>query len=199
MSPPSAELGRSALSGYRGWVLFVLFALSGAAALIYQVAWARAFTPVFGGTTRAAAVVVSAFFLGMAAGNWLGGSRARSRVDSLRLYALAECVIALGSLGVLGWLALYRAGYPIFYTWGVDRPGVVSLAQLLLALIALGPPSLAMGATLPLMARAVTDRMGQVGLRVGGAYALNTLGATAGAGLAGFVLPELLGTVTCPL
>jgi len=168
--------------------------ISGAAALIYQVAWGRAFTPIFGGTTRSAAAIVSVVFLGMALGNWLGGRWALTRAVSLRRYAWAEFLIAVGALLVMGWLSLYQWGYPALYSWGVELPATIPAVQIVLGLVALGPPSVAMGATLPLMARAVTDNLGRAGSRVGAAYALNTLGATVGAALAGFVLPDLLGT-----
>ena len=193
MSAGSAETERSARTHDRVWPLWGLFLFSGAAGLIHQVVWGRAFTPIVGGTTRAAAVVVSAFFLGMALGNWLGGRWATDRAESLRRYALTEGLIAAGSLAVLGWLVFYRALYPALYGWGVEYPVVLPLAQAGLALLAMGPPSVAIGVTLPLMSRVVTDRLGRAGLRVGGAYAINTLGATCGALLAGFVLLGELG------
>ena len=71
------------------WPLYAIFFASGCAALVYQVMWTRSFGLVFGSTTRAAAVVLAAFFLGMAGGNWLGrapGRRcARRGAASLRL------------------------------------------------------------------------------------------------------------------
>ena len=191
MSPLSEEQGGETIGS---WTLSVLFLVSGAAALIYQVAWGRAFLPVFGGTTRSAAAVVSAFFLGMALGNWLGGRMASTRMVSLRRYALAEIAIALGALLVLVWLELYRWAYPFLYDGGRALPGLMPAVQVGLGILALGPPSIAIGATLPLMARSVTEALGRVGSRVGLAYALNTLGATLGAALAGFLLLNHLGT-----
>ena len=64
---------------YPLWFLFSLFSASGFAALIYQVMWMRSFGLVFGSSTRAAAIVLAAFFFGMALGNWQGGRLARSR------------------------------------------------------------------------------------------------------------------------
>ena len=58
---------------YPLWPLLTLFVFSGFAALVYQVMWMRSFGLVFGSTTRAAAIVLAAFFFGMALGNWLGG------------------------------------------------------------------------------------------------------------------------------
>ena len=193
MNPLSEEQG-GRTRVISNWVLSILFMISGAAALIYQVSWGRAFTPIFGGTTRSAAAVVAVVFLGMALGNWLGGQWASTRVISLRRYAWSEFWIAAGALLVMGWLLLYHWAYPALYSWGLQVPATIPVVQILLGLLALGPPSVAMGATLPLMARAVADHVGTAGSRVGAAYALNTLGATMGAALAGFVLPDWLGT-----
>ena len=52
-------------------------------------------------------------------------------------------------------------------------------------------PTAAMGATLPLLARFATERVGAAGNQVGTLYAVNTAGAVVGTLLAGFVLlPE---------
>ncbi len=181
-------------SGLRSWLLSILFMLSGAAALIYQVAWGRAFTPIFGGTTRSASAVVSVVFLGMALGYWLGGKLSGTRADSLRRYAVVEFLIPVGALLTVGWLLLYRLAYPLFYESMATAPAALLLGQVVLAVLALGPPSVAMGLTLPLMAQAVTETLERAGYRVSSAYALNTLGATVGAGLAGFFLLEWAGT-----
>ena len=174
-------------------VLLGLFVLSGFAALIYQVMWMRSFGLVFGSTTRAAAIVLASFFFGMALGNWLGGRYASSRRGALLAYAIAEVAIAVGALLVLPWLELYRGFYPSLYQAGFGA-GILAAIQGLLAFVAMAPPCIAMGATLPLVSRAVVTRADHLGRRVGAAYALNTIGATAGALMAGFFLPVWLGT-----
>ncbi len=171
----------------------ILFFLSGLTALVYQVAWTRSFGLVFGSTTRAASVVLAAFFAGMALGNLVGGRLARSRARSLLGYGWAELVVAAGALAVLAWLSLYRELYPFLYR---SLPGVPTLTalQLALAFVAMAPPCIAMGATLPFMSRAVVTRAEHLGRRVAAFYALNTVGATAGVLLSGFLLPIWIGT-----
>jgi spermidine synthase len=61
-------------------------------------------------------------------------------------------------------------------------------------LVALGPPCVAMGATLPLMARAIVGRERRLGRRVAGVYGINTVGAVVGVIAAGFFLPLWIGT-----
>src|SRR3990170_4582630 len=81
------------------WSLYAIFFVSGCAGLIYEVMWARSFGLVFGSTTRAAAVVLAAFFLGMALGNWLGARfAATTRGMALRSYAWIELAVAVAAL-----------------------------------------------------------------------------------------------------
>ena len=155
--------------------------------------WMRSFSLVFGSTTRGVSIILASFFLGMALGNWLGGRLSGERRSALLLYGLLELVVAVGALLVLFWLDGYRALYPALYQSWLGVPAALTSLQVLLALIAMVPPCIAMGATLPLVSHAIVDRVGHVGRRVGLMYALNTVGATVGVLLAGFVLPAAIG------
>src|SRR5437899_1530624 len=66
------------------WAVF----LSGACGLLYQSLWLRSFCLVFGGTTRAASLVLTVFMAGLALGS-LAASKLRFP-HPLRSYALAE-------------------------------------------------------------------------------------------------------------
>ena len=173
-------------------LLYVLFTLAGVAALVYEVLWTREFRLVFGSSTRSAGAVLAAFFLGMALGNLLGGKLARRR-DVVRLYGWTEILLGLSALAVGPWLAAYEAWYPALYDWTNGHVGALSAARLLLALVALGPPTLAMGVTLPLMTRAIVTDHNLLARQAGLLYALNILGAVVGVVLAGFFLPLRLG------
>src|SRR5579863_8501920 len=96
--------------------LFVCFFLSGAAGLIYQVAWGKALGLVFGHTAYAVATVLAVFMGGLAAGSaWIGRWGDRSS-KPLALYAWLEVGTALtGALslaGLAGVRAVYFAAYP---------------------------------------------------------------------------------------
>jgi len=176
------------------WPLYAIFFVSGCAGLVYQVMWTRSFGLVFGSTTRAAAVVLAAFFLGMAAGNRVGARLAAAPRDTaLRRYAWAELAIAASALLVLAWLRLYHEIFPVLYRATEGLPAQLTALQLALTAAALGPPCLAMGATLPLMARAVVARDEHLGRRLGFAYAVNTAGGVIGVLLSGFWLPVAIG------
>src|SRR5438128_5000413 len=83
--------------------LFVLlYACSGAAALVYEVVWTRLLTLQLGHTVAAASTVLAAFMGGLALGAWLAGSfdsrvsaaRGALAQDKLRTYALLELAVA---------------------------------------------------------------------------------------------------------
>ena len=174
--------------------LCTLFVISGFTALVYQVMWMRSFSLVFGSSTRAVSVVLACFFLGMSLGNLLGGRFTKSRTEALLAYAWAELAIAFTAPLVLLWLNLYGEHYPQLYQSSLGSGASLTTVQTALALVAMAPPCVAMGVTLPLMARAVLIRFDHLGRRVAGIYALNTMGAAVAALLSGFVLPVWIGT-----
>src|SRR6266545_4789047 len=78
----------------------VLYLLSGAAALLYEVAWLRLLTMSMGHTTAAVGAVLAAFMGGLAIGSWVGGrmSRHMPAQRALRTYAALEGAIAVCAL-----------------------------------------------------------------------------------------------------
>src|SRR6185295_10682476 len=76
-------------------VFVLLYAISGAAALVYEVTWSRLLTLQLGHTIAAASTVLAAFMGGLAIGAWIAGRR---RLLSLRAYAILELVVAAAAL-----------------------------------------------------------------------------------------------------
>jgi spermidine synthase len=172
----------------------LLFLVSGASGLVYEVLWSRQLARVLGGSYPAVVAVVAAFLGGLALGSALGGRVAARLKRPLRTYALLE-----------GGIGLYCAAFPLVlaaldpafgwcYRTLSDNPVACTAARFALAAIAILPPTTAMGATLPILVRAA-DAGGRVSV-LGGTgllYGLNTLGAAGGALLAGFTLLPGLG------
>jgi spermidine synthase/MFS family permease len=168
--------------------------VSGACALVYQVAWTRELRHVFGASTAASAAVLALFMGGLGAGGLLLGRRADRHPEPLLLYARLELLIAataaLSPLLVTAVRALYlRVAEP-----AAELPGLSTALRLLLAALVLGPPTILMGGTLPAAGRAAArdDDPGRRDLAV--LYGVNTLGAVLGSALATFLLLELFGT-----
>jgi spermidine synthase len=160
--------------------LLLLFFLSGAAGLAYQLVFTKLLGTVFGTTAYATATVLAAFMAGLALGSALV-SRVADRVRRpLRLYALIELGIGAYMLAVPLLMHAVQAGYV-----GLNRATPLSLAELNLIRFVLGGavillPTALMGATLPLLARHLVLRGQGGGPGVARLYAVNTFGAAAG-------------------
>ncbi len=166
---------------------------SGAAALVYETLWLRWFRALFGSTAYAASAVLAAYFLGLALGAWLFARFAGRARRPLRSYAAIELGVAATALAVPAFVRLYDPVYAALYANLSDSRGVFLAVKFALAFGALLPPTLLLGATLPLLAAAHVRSGSELGRRGGGLYAANTLGAAAGTAVGGLWLPEHIG------
>lgn len=172
----------------RRWLLLLLFFLSGATALAYEVAWTRHLVLVFGNTTTAMALILAAYMAGLALGSEAGGRLAdRSRRPGV-LYAVAELLIGAFALAFPWLVTLVRDAYLSF---AVDGPLLLLGGAFVVLLI----PTFLMGATLPFLVRARIERADETGSVVGTLYAANLFGAVVGTAATGFVLIEWLGVL----
>src|SRR5438876_3149471 len=78
-------------------ILYVIFFLSGATGLVYEVIWVRLTGLVFGNTSHAISTVLGAFMAGLALGSWILGKKADRVENPLRLYGLLEIGIGLSA------------------------------------------------------------------------------------------------------
>lgn len=173
--------------------IVAIFVLSGASGLIYEVVWSRQLVLVFGNTTQAVAAILTGYFGGMAVGSLVGG-RVADRVRSpLRLYGTLELLLVAVVLATPFLFSLIRSAYGSAYSSLVDQPALLAGIRFILALSALAPATVLMGATLPSLSRSLARRAADLGDVFGRLYSANTFGAIVGSAAAGFVLIELLG------
>jgi len=169
------------------------FFFSGAAGLIYEVVWTRMLTQIFGNTTYAIATVLSAFMAGLALGSYLFGRIADRGKNDFLLYGILEVGVGIYGL-VIPWLfKLVQMLYIPLFRLSDSYPFIFNLLLFLLSFFLLAPPTILMGATLPILSRFFVRTFTHLGRRVGDLYATNTLGAVLGCGLAGYYLIPTLG------
>jgi spermidine synthase len=181
-------------------IFIACYAISGAAALVYQVAWTRLFSLQLGHTTAASSTVLAAFMGGLAAGAWVGGTvGADSPRRLLTLYAVIELFIGAVAVVLPGAL---HAVVPVLAWAYADGTSHTFFAMLRVAvsLILVGIPAAAMGATFPIAVAWLatvggTDRAARPApaAAAGALYAANTAGAAMGAIAAGFWLIPAVG------
>lgn len=178
------------------WTVFgllPLFFVSGGTALTYQTLWHRELNLVFGTSTFAISTVLAAFMGGLALGGFVAGRYADRVSRPLAAYGVLE--IGIGLYAVV-FPFIVRTVTPVYLE--VHRamdpgPVVFGLVQFVLVGSTLFVPTILMGATLPLLARFATDRLGSAGDRIGTLYSVNTAGAVLGTFLCGFFLLPMLG------
>jgi len=171
-------------------ILFV-YALSGAAGLVHEVAWSRALGQTLGGSLPSLSIVLVVFLAGLGGGAAIGG-RAAARIERpLLAYARLEAGIALW--GLLSPSLSSLAAWAIMNLAPHLEDGVpLQSLRLLLASLALLPPTVMMGATFPLLVRHLPRDRRDRGIAL--LYGVNTVAAAIGALAGSFVLMPLLGT-----
>jgi spermidine synthase len=179
------------------------FALSGFAALGYQVVWTRTLAIFSLNAVYSFTIMLVTFLIGLGAGSAWMGRRIDRHPQPLALFGWLQ--IGIGMCAVIALYAFARM--PTLLDMFTARTSFLASlwAEFFAAAVIMIVPTLLMGAVFPVVARLYTapsptdpsvatlpDQNG-VGSRIGRLYALNTVGATLGAFTAGFIFIPLLG------
>jgi spermidine synthase len=184
-SARSDHTSESALTAALACLLFA----SGAAGLVYQVAWVRLLGLTFGVTIYAISTVLAAFMGGLAIGSLVGGRRADLTSNPLRVYGFVELGVGATALCTpFAFVALQEV-----YAQVPD--GIAGVLRAALAFAVLLVPTGLMGATLPLAVRGVraSHEVRGDAWAMALLYATNTSGAIVGCLVSGFILIGQLG------
>lgn len=177
----------------RYFILLVLFAASGCAALIYEVVWYQLLQLAIGSTAISMGILLATYMGGLCIGSlWL--PRRRWMQHPLRVYAGLEAGIAVFALLALMTLPLLNRVYVAAAGGGLGgmlMRGVLAGACLL-------PPTILMGASLPAIVRLIKGTPAGVAWW-GYLYGSNAAGAVIGCLLAGFYLLRNFGMTTATL
>jgi spermidine synthase len=164
--------------------IWLAAALSGGAALSYEICWTRSVVVPVGNSTDAAALVLAGFMIGIAVGARLGGELAEKVLSPLRMFATVELLLGLYALGAARLLAQLSS---IPASLGaIDGVALGTALRYVAAALVVALPCLAMGASLPLLVRALVQPRRALSHTIGIAYGANTLGAAVGAFTTGF-------------
>ena len=177
----------SRMSWYR-WIAFVVFFVSGFAALLYQVIWQRLLVFFSGADVYSVTLIVTTFMAGLGLGNLVGGYVADRlpRRTNLVLFIVAELGILIFGLLSKGFF------YDFLYT---RHPELAQSSWLLWIVLfcSLLWPTFFMGVSLPLLAKALTRDVREAAPTIGRLYGINTLGAAVGALITTWILVPRLG------
>ncbi len=174
-----------------------MFLTSGATALLYQVAFGKKLSTIYGATAYAVSAVLAAFMGGLALGSHLGGRYAGRVKRPLFVYGIAEVLVGM----VCALTPLLFDGVATAYRWLVhgtpDSLVAVTAVRAVLTASVVMVPTIAMGVTMPMLARALSGTSGRDAetskRRLSALYAVNTLGGALGALLSAYVVLPWLG------
>ncbi len=176
----------------------LLFVVSGATGLVDQLCFAKYLTYIVGSTAYAVSAVLAAFMTGLALGAHLAGKRAAQVTRPLYAYGVLELVVA-------AFVAVTPFGFelltPVYASVARSFPdslAVLSVSRWLVALALVIVPTTAMGATLPLLSRALELESGNESRSrrerlLGALYAANTFGGAMGSLAAAYAIVPALG------
>ena len=161
--------------------LALIFFLSGASALVFESLWFRLAGLSLGNSVWSASLVLAAFMGGLALGNGLVAKLHGRVLHPVRLYAALEFTIGIGGISVV-LLLPHLPGLlgPVLGNLA-DAPVLLNAVRLTIAFAILLLPAIAMGATLPVLAKALSRQDLNFGANIGWLYGWNTLGAMLGA------------------
>ena len=175
-----------------------ILALSGFAALGYEVVWTRALLFLLGNSVYAFSTVVATFLIGLGAGSSLFARIASERREQALLW-LGAVQVLIGLTAVASVPLLAHGFHRAAEMWpGLARSGEwhASLAlRFLPAFLVMFLPAALMGGTWPLAMQLYAARGRRLGRRAGTLYAANTAGAILGALAGPFVLIPGIGVL----
>ncbi len=179
-------------------VVGILFVISGALGLIYQIVWFKYLSLFLGNTTYAQTIVLATFMGGLAIGAFWWGRSADKSKQRLSLYAWLELGIGVYCLLYPSFLSFLKDSF-VYVVQSLSLPSdsaVVLVLKLIVSLVSLLLPTILMGGTLPILVRFISERVEESGKNTAILYFLNSLGAVGGSLLAGFFFIRLLGLST---
>ena len=171
----------------RGFWFFAAL-VSGFVTIGTQVSWTRVLSMIIGSSTYAFSIVVALFLIGLAIGAWIVARKDRSSrlrptimvVEVLTALSLLVSLFVLNEIPAL----LINLGLRLHVASWVGLLALQILSATLLILV----PAVLMGMVMPLVLVWAGSEAQKAVARVGRSYAINTVGAIAGAFITGFIL-----------
>ncbi len=183
----------------RGVALF-LTVLTGFSGLVYEIAWQKYLAALLGSHSEATAAVLGIFLGGLAYGYSLFGRVTRRLVERAREKGEpASLLLTYGIVeaGIGVWALLFPVLFRAVQSLSLTIPGGVEAfafsADVLLCALLIGPPTVLMGGTIPILTQALASGLADATRFHAFVYAFNTAGAFVGALAGGFFLIPWLG------
>ena len=175
------------------FLIFVMFAYSGMAALSSEILWTRILIFPMGTTLFSFALILATFLSGIASGS-LMAKKLLGQSKWVLKFILIEIAIGLVCIGILPllenlteWTSLADQ---FFYSLE-SSPGKTLIIRFLFAFGLMFIPTFGFGLLFPLANHIYSQHLQNVSKAIGNVYSINTFGGVVGAILTPFVLSDL--------
>ncbi len=174
-------------------IILAAFAISGFAALAYEVFWFRIFSLVIGSSIYAFTIMLATFLIGIGIGSLSFAPFIDKRKNPILWFAILEFIIGLSVLLTVPvykelpyiFLEMFKAFSSSFWIFLAMQSFLCSLVMII--------PTLCMGAIFPTVGRIYAKDLDTVGRGIGNIYFFNTAGAIFGSFIGGFILIPSIG------
>jgi len=181
-------------------VVLLLTVLTGFAGLVYEVAWQKYLAALLGSHGEATAAVLAIFLGGLSLGYALFGRASRWLVERSLVRSLPTRLfycVAIVEAGIGLYALLFPTLFGVFQRISLFVPhgnaGFGFAFDVGLSALLIGPPTVLMGGTIPILTLALAGDLKQATRIHALVYSFNTAGAFAGALAGGFFLIPLWG------
>ncbi|MBU1486653.1 fused MFS/spermidine synthase [bacterium] len=170
------------------------FAASGAAAMIYEVAWSRLLSLIIGPSVYAFSIMLATFLVGLAVGSAIISLLIdRLRLHSLTVFLLLEIGVAVGSYFTLFGFGKLPYWFTVLFKRIDPASPMIFIIQMLVCFMVMLVPTLFLGGVFPAVVRGCAGNLVHISRSTGKIYAVNTFGAIVGSFATGFLLIPALG------
>jgi len=174
-------------------IIIVSLFFSGFAALIYEILWTIVLSLIFGSSVYAFSTILTAFMVGLAIGSYIVSKFVDQIDDLVGAFIFVEW--GIGMFGILSLLLFSNMDilYLKIYSMLSGSFNLIWLGFFFVFFVLLLPPTMLMGATIPLVSKIYSRDLKTLGGDIGRVFSSNTSGGIFGAFFAGFVIIPYLG------
>lgn len=176
---------------FKRTILLLLFGVSGAVSMMYEVSWTRILALSLGSSIYAFSVMLATFLTGIALGSWILGLVMRKVQPTLLLFCALQL---MASVFVFIGINLFD-DMPFWFVkvfgWAKGSGFLLETGKFFLASLVMLPPTICIGALFTCFIE-IFQKTSRVGSKVGAAYFANTIGTVLGSAFTGFfIIPHI--------
>lgn len=187
----SEEKEMNSSGSFKRAILLILFGISGAVSMMYEVSWTRILALSLGSSIYAFSVMLATFLTGIALGSWFLGLVMRRFQPTLLMFCALQVATAFFVFIGINLFDDMPFWFVKIFGWAKSSGFLLETGKFFLAALVMLPPTICIGALFACFIE-IFQKTSKVGSKVGAAYFANTIGTVLGSALTGFfIIPHI--------